>query len=86
MKYKATMRIRRKSDELLEVDWAGTKLSVLDADTGKNVPVYIFIATLPCSQLFYVEGSYQMDLPAWIALHQRAFEYLVGCHSFKTHV
>lgn len=78
MKYKATMRIRRKPGELLEVDWAGTTLSVLDADTGKHVPVYIFIATLPCSQLFYVEGSYRMDLPAWIALHQHAFKYFDG--------
>lgn len=78
MKYKATMRIRRKPGELLEVDWAGTTLSVLDADTGKRVPVYIFIATLPCSQLFYVEGSYRMDLHAWIALHQHAFKYFDG--------
>src|SRR5699024_2818210 len=78
MKYKATMRIRRKPGELLEVNWAGTTLSVLDADTGKRVPVYVFIATLPCSQRIYVEGSYRMDLPAWIALHQHAFEYFGG--------
>ena len=78
MKYKATMRIRRKPGELLEVDWAGTTLSVLDSDTGRIIPVYVFIATLPCSQLFYVEGSYRMDLPAWIALHQHAFEYFGG--------
>lgn len=45
MKYKATMRIRREPGELLEVDWAGTTLCVLNADTGKNVSVYIFIAT-----------------------------------------
>lgn len=45
MKYKATMRIRRKPGELLEVDWAGTTLSVLDADTGKNVSVYIYSNT-----------------------------------------
>src|SRR5699024_10687477 len=78
MKYKATMRIRRKPSELLEVDWAGITLSVLDADTGKKVPVYVFIATLPCSQLFYVEGSYRMDLSSWIKLHQHAFEYFGG--------
>ena len=78
MKYKATMRIRRKPGELLEVDWAGKTLTVLDSDTGKKIPVYLFIATLPCSQLFYVEGSYRMDLPAWIKLHQHAFEYIGG--------
>lgn len=78
MKYKATMRIRRKPGELLEVDWAGTTLSVLDSDTGRRIPVYVFIATLPCSQLFYVEGSYRMDIASWIKLHQHAFDYFGG--------
>ncbi|WP_212746709.1 hypothetical protein, partial [Ruoffia tabacinasalis] len=44
--------------EILEVDWAGQTLSVIDPDTGENRKVYIFIATLPCSQMFYVEGEY----------------------------
>lgn len=78
MKYKATMRIRRKPGELLEVDWAGQTLSVSDPDTGENRKVYVFIATLPCSQLFFVEGSYRMDLPAWIRLHQHAFQFFEG--------
>src|SRR5699024_12771265 len=78
MKYKATMRIRRKPSELLEGDWAGITLSVLDAATGKGVPVYVLIATLPCSQLFYLDGSYRMDLSWWIKLHRHAFEYF-GC-------
>src|SRR5690625_3023284 len=78
MKDKATMRIRRKPGEILEVDWAGTTLSVIDSDTGEKRKVYVFIATLPCSQLFYVEGSYHMDLPSWIRLHQHTFEYIGG--------
>lgn len=78
MKYKATMRIRRKPGEILEVDWAGKTLSIIDPDTGENRKVYVFIATLSCSQLFYVEGSYRMDLPSWIRLHQHAFEFFEG--------
>ncbi|WP_242694624.1 IS21 family transposase [Pseudogracilibacillus auburnensis] len=78
MKYKATMGIRRKPGELLEVDWAGATLFVVDSDIGKKVPVCVFIATLPYSQLFYVEGSYRMDLPSWIKLHQHAFDYFGG--------
>lgn len=77
-KYKATMRIRRKPGEILEVDWAGTTLSVIDPDTGEKRKVYVFIATLPCSQLFYVEGAYSMDLSSWVKLHQHAFEYIGG--------
>jgi len=78
LKYKATMRIRRKPGEILEVDWAGKTLSVIDPDTGENRKVYVFIATLPCSQLFYVEGSYRMDLPSWIRLHQHSFDFFGG--------
>ena len=78
MKYKATMRIRRKPGEILEVDWAGTTLSVTDPDVGEKRKVYVFVATLPCSQLFYVEGSYSMNLPSWIRLHQHTFEYMGG--------
>ena len=78
MKHKATLRIRRKPGEILEVDWAGTTLSVVDPDTGEKRSVYVFIATLPCSQLFYAEGSYRMDLSSWIKLHQHTFEYIGG--------
>src|SRR5690625_37698 len=78
LKYKATMRMRRKPGEILEVDWAGSTMAVIDPDTGEKRKVYIFIATLACSQLFYVEGSYRMDLPSWIRLHQHTFEYFGG--------
>ena len=78
LKYKATIRIRRKPGELLEIDWAGKTMGVIDPDTGEKRKVYIFITTLACSQLFYVEGSYRMDLPSWIRLHQHAFEYYDG--------
>ncbi len=77
-KHKATMRIKRKPGEIMEVDWAGSTLFFTDPDTGEKIKVYVFIATLPCSQLFYVEGSLRMDLPSWINLHRHAFEYYGG--------
>jgi len=36
MKYKVTMRIRRKLGEILEVDWDGKTLSVIDSVTGEK--------------------------------------------------
>ncbi|QQK77782.1 IS21 family transposase [Salicibibacter cibarius] len=77
-KYKATMRIKRKPGEVLEVDWAGSTLFIIDPDTGEKVKVYVFVAALPCSQLSYVEGSLSMDLASWIKLHQHTFEYMGG--------
>ncbi|WP_194165591.1 hypothetical protein [Oceanobacillus sp. CFH 90083] len=49
---------------MLEVDWAGSPLFIIDSDTGEKVKVYVFTATLLCSQLSYVEGSLSMDLAA----------------------
>src|SRR5699024_4706300 len=50
----------------------------IDPDTGEKRTVYVFIATLPCSQMFYAEGAYSMDLPPWGQLHQHTFEYIGG--------
>lgn len=61
-KHKATLRIRRKPGEVMEVDWAGSTTFIIDRDTGEKVKVYIFVATLPCSQLSYAEASLSMDL------------------------
>ena len=44
MKTKATMRIKRKPGELLEVDWAGSVLSVHENLSGEIIPAYIFVA------------------------------------------
>lgn len=77
-KYKATLRIRRKPGEIMEVDWAGTTAFVIDRDTGEKVKAYVFVATLPCSQLSYAECTLSMDLHAWIGAHNRAFEYFGG--------
>ncbi|NRD78543.1 IS21 family transposase [Bacillus sp. BRMEA1] len=77
-KYKATMRIWRKPGEILEVDWAGSTAFIIDRDTGEKVKAYVFVATLPCSQLSYAEATLSMDLHAWIGAHIRAYEYFGG--------
>lgn len=59
MKYKTTMRFRRESRELLEVDWAVTMLSVLNSDSGRRIPVYVFFVMLPYSHLsIWKDGSH----------------------------
>ena len=77
-KHKATMRIKRKPGEILEVDWAGSTGILIDRDTGEKVKVYVFVATLPSSQLSYVEGFLSMDLTSWITAHRHAYEYFQG--------
>jgi transposase len=77
-KYKATLRIRRKPGEIMEVDWAGSTCFIIDRDTGEKVKAYIFVATLPCSQLSYAEATLSMDLHSWINAHVHAYEYFGG--------
>jgi len=77
-KHKATLRIRRKPGEILEVDWAGTTAFIIDRDTGEKVKAYIFVATLPCSQLSYAEAFLSMNLQSWISAHIHAYEYFGG--------
>ncbi|MEO1768374.1 hypothetical protein [Candidatus Enterococcus ferrettii] len=77
-KYKVTMRLHRKSGELLEVDWAGMTSHIKDRDTGELIKAYVFVATLPCSQLSYAEATLSMDLQMWISAHCRALAYFGG--------
>lgn len=77
-KYKLTMPIHRKPGEILEVDWAGSTLTVRNSETGQDRKVYIFVATWPFSQYSYVEGFYDMKTDSWLSAHIHAFEHFQG--------
>ena len=77
-KFKLTMPIRRKPGEVMEVDWAGSKLQMMDRSTGEMIPVYVFIATLPYSQFSYVEAFLDMKSANWLIAHIHALEYFGG--------
>jgi transposase len=77
-KYKLTMPIRRKPGEIMEVDWAGSTLSIQDRNTGEPITAYVFIATLPYSQMGYVEVFLDMKTESWLIAHIHAFEYFGG--------
>lgn len=77
-KTKATMRIKRKPGELLEVDWAGKTLSVHDDVTGEVYPAYVFVASLPCSLYSYAEAFLSMTSENWISAHINTYRYFGG--------
>lgn len=77
-KYKATMRIRRKPGEVMEVDWAGSTLSIIDRETGEVLPAYLFIASLPCSSYSYCEAFASMKQDSWITGHIHAYDWFGG--------
>jgi transposase len=53
---RATMHMKRKPGEQIEVDWAGQTASIDDRDTREIIPVYVFVAALSSSQYAYVEA------------------------------
>lgn len=77
-KTKATMRIKRKPGEMMELDWAGKTAFLKDNITGEPIPAPIFVAVLSCSQYAYVEAFLNMNMESWINAHIHAFNYFGG--------
>ncbi|MCR3922394.1 MAG: IS21 family transposase [Firmicutes bacterium] len=77
-KTKATMRIKRKPGELLEVDWAGKTLTVTDQITGEDIKAFVFVASLPCSLYSYAEAFPSMVTENWITAHIHAYQFFGG--------
>ena len=75
---KATMHIKRKPGELMEVDWAGATAWLVDTDTGESIPAYIFVAALPYSGYAYVEAFLSQDQESWISGHNNAYHFFGG--------
>ena len=92
MKNSATMHLNHKPGEIMQVDWAGDTAAVIDTDKGEEIPVYVFVATLPYSGYSYVEGFFSMNQECWTAAHVNAFRYFGGvakiiqCDNLKTGV
>lgn len=74
----ATMHIHHKPGEKMEVDWAGTTMALKDNITGGNIPVYVFVAVLPCSGYAYVEGFLSMEQESWVSAHVNAYRHFGG--------
>ncbi len=74
-KKRAIMYIPRKPGEQLEVDWAGTTMSVVDRDTGEVIPAYIFVAALSFSQCAFVQPFLRKS---WIQAHINMYKFYGG--------
>jgi len=77
-KHKATLHVEHKPGERMEVDWAGDTASLKNNIDGKNIPVYVFVAVLPCSGYAYTEGFLNRSMESWISAHVHAYEFFGG--------
>jgi hypothetical protein len=83
-RHKATLHVEHKPGERLEVDWAGDTASLTDNTSGKPIPVYVFVAVLPCSGYSYAEGFLSQNLESWITAHVNAYQFFGGATRILT--
>jgi len=72
------MHLEHKAGDKLFIDFAGDKLSVVDNTTGEITEVEVFVATLGCSQLTYVEAVKNQTKEELIKACENAFYYFGG--------
>lgn len=77
-KRRASMHIKRKPGEQVEVDWAGDPAHITDPDTGETICAYLFVRVMAYSQYTYVEAFINEKQQAWIAAHVHMYEYFGG--------
>lgn len=73
-----TMHIEHKPGQKMEVDWAGTKMTLCDRDAGEFIDVSIFVACLPFSGKLFGEGFLSEDSECWCEAHNHAFAFYGG--------
>lgn len=71
-----TLRQEHRPGEMLQVDYAGDTVVVMDA--GQAREAQIFVACLPFSGLIYTEATRTQQVEDWLASHVRAFGDIGG--------
>lgn len=64
--------------EVLEVDYAGMTLPLVNPETGVITQVPVFVATLPASAYIYAEAQPSQEKRHFINGHLRAFRFIGG--------
>jgi transposase len=77
-RHKATLHVEHKPGQRMEVDWAGDTASLTDNISGKPIPIYVFVAVLPCSGYAYAEGFFNRNLESWVSAHVNAYQFFGG--------
>jgi len=72
------MHLEHKAGDKLYIDFAGKRLSLIDKESGEAVPVEVFVAILPCSQLTYVEAVSSQRKEDLILACEHTLQYIEG--------
>jgi transposase len=75
---KPSMRQVHRAGEKLFVDFSGKRPPLVDATTGEETAVELFVGVLGASGLIYVEATRSQDLASWVGAHVRMLAYFQG--------
>ena len=75
---KLSCHIGHKPGEVMEVDWAGTKMTCFDGLEGRPRKVSLFVACLPFSGYCYAEAFNNEKQDSWLTAHIHAFNWFGG--------
>lgn len=70
--------LEHKAGDKMYVDYAGDRLGLVDRDSGEALPVEVFVAILPCSQLTYVEAVMSQRKEDFIRCCENALHFYGG--------
>jgi transposase len=75
------MHMEHKAGDKMYIDFTGTKLHLIDTDSGEVSEVEVFVAILGASQLTYVEAVYTQKKEDLIRACENALHYFGGVPS-----
>ena len=75
---KPSMRQVHRAGEKLFVDFSGKRPHLVDAKTGEEIAVELFVGVLGASGLIDAEATRSQELPSWVGAHMRMLEYFQG--------
>lgn len=90
--HNVTNHLEHRPGQVMEVDWSGTTMRLVDEFAGEVAKARLFVATLPYSQHGYVEATPDMRQNTWIKCHIHARDFFGGvavrtvCDNLKTGV
>jgi transposase len=71
-------RFPHNGGEVIEVDYVGLTMTLVNPESGATTQVPVFVATLPASDYIYAEVQPSQEKCHWIGGHVRAFEFFGG--------
>jgi len=72
------LRQHHRAGEKLFIDYAGQTVPIYDPTSGHVSEAHLFVAALGASNYTFAQATLNRDLPWWIKLHERAFEFFGG--------